>query len=613
MTRPEESRSKIIEVLRASPVFGQLESVVIEALADVLQIQHIPGGCAVVREGETADEMLFVISGGLRVSRRDKTGGLMLYNEIRPGMSFGEAGLILRQPRAADVTAVRDSTLAVLSRQNFEVLLARYPLPLNQVFVRAIYNYLRHSEEVAERRHAQTFAVIPLHEGTDAQEVATSLTKAFSTMGRAHHLAPPGDPALLDVHSMDSGQYEPESTQSGQAMARQDELEENSEFLVYEAQAELTDWSLKAFRQADQVIFVTQADQPKVTSELEKRLREQPDFSMKRMHLAVLHSAIVAQPSDMSQWRSDKSLERVYPVRAQHVGDFGRLARFLTGTAVGVVLGGGGARGFAHIGVLRALAESGIAVDLVGGNSMGALIGAQFACGTPLDQIVANTRTFASGGERLTLPLISLVSGKRVARDLSKMFGDTQVDGLWIPFFAAACNLTRGHTTAQDSGPLWRAVLASNSPAGLFPPVLHEGDMLVDGAILENVPVDAMRMRLGTPLERRRGNGTIIAIDVDVQEVMAVDPNLKRLSVWSALKGYFSPGKHPSPSIADILYRAGHIGGLNQRGRTIAQADHYLEPPVAEFSMMSYRRADEIAEVGYQYAMKKIQEWQRKS
>ena len=122
-----------------------------------------------------------------------------------------------------------------------------------------------------------------------------------------------------------------------------------------------------------------------------------------------------------------------------------------------------------------------------------------------------------------------------------------------------------------------------------------------------------MRMRLGTPLERRRGNGTIIAIDVDEQEVMAVDPNLKRLSVWSTLKGYFSPGKHPSPSIADILYRAGHIGGLNQRGRTIAQADHYLEPPVAEFSMMSYRRADEIAEVGYQYAMKKIQEWQRKS
>ncbi|OYU42194.1 MAG: cyclic nucleotide-binding protein, partial [Burkholderiales bacterium PBB4] len=241
------------------------------------------------------------------------------------------------------------------------------------------------------------------------------------------------------------------------------------------------------------------------------------------MHLVVLHSALVTRPSDKSAWRTDKSFERIYPVRSKNKGDFDRLARFLTGTAVGVVLGGGGARGFAHIGVLRALAKSGIAVDLVGGNSMGALIGAQYACVTPLEQIVVNTQEFAAGGERPTLPLISLVSGKRVLRDLKKMFGDTQVDGLWIPFFAAACNLTKGCTTVQDSGPLWRAVLASNSPAGLFPPVLLNGDMLVDGAILENVPVDAMRMRLGTPLERRRGNGTIIAIDVDVREAMGVD------------------------------------------------------------------------------------------
>ena len=66
---------------------------------------------------------------------------------------------------------------------------------------------------------------------------------------------------------------------------------------------------------------------------------------------------------------------------------------------------------------------------------------------------------------------------------------------------------------------------------------------------------------------------------------------------------------HPSPGIADILYRAGHIGGLNQRGRTIAQADLYMEPPVREFAMMAYRRAEEIAEVGYQYAMKQIEKW----
>ncbi len=598
MADQAEFRANVIEVLHASPVFGVLDEVVIEALANVLKRLTVQGGHTVVGEGEPSDRMMFVVSGGLRVSRRDASGRLLLYNEIRPGMSFGEVGLILSQPRAADVVALRDSVLAVLHRADFEVLLTQHSLAINQVFVRAIYNYLRHTEETAIRRHAQTFVVIPLSPAADAGDVAASLAAAFSKVGRTH---------LLRSPTQGSG-----SGGSGQATANShDALEESSDFLVYEAEPHASEWTMRAFRQADQVVFVAAAASKCVEGELERHLKEQPSFSIKRLHLVVLHAADAQLPVDSGVWRTGRVLERIYPLRSQRNSDFERLARFLTGTAVGVVLGGGGARGFAHVGVLRAMHECGIAVDLIGGNSMGALIAAQFASGVDLPDIISRTRTFASGGERPTLPLISLVSGKRVARDLQKMFGDSDIDRLWLPFFAAACNLTKGCTTIQDCGPLWRAVLASNSPAGLFPPVLFQGDMLVDGAILENVPVEAMRRRLGTPQERRRGNGTVIAIDVDVLEPLQVDPTLHRLSVRSTLKGYFSKTKYASPGIADILYRAGHIGGLNQRSRTIAQADLYLEPPVSEFAMMGYRRADEIAEVGYRYAMTQIEQWKR--
>jgi len=600
MQMPAEFRTKVRDVLRASPVFGVLDEVVIQDLASVLHLEHVHGGSAVVREGDPSNSMHFVISGGLRVFRREPNGQLMLFNEIRPGSSFGETGLILEQARAASVTAVRDSILAVLHRNEFETLIARHPLALNQVFVRVIYNYLRHSEQLSERRHARSFVVIPLQDDGSAREVAVSLTEAFLKTGRAHHIEPPvGD---------DSS---PDATLSGQQIDHQDELEAKFDFLVYQANPIASQWTLRAFRQADQVIFTTAANAPRTKGALEHRLEKEPDFSVKRMHLVALHPAGTVAPGSMESWRNGRTIERIYPLLSQRQSDFARLARFLTGTAIGVVLGGGGARGFAHVGVLRALAEAGIPVDLVGGNSMGALIGAQFACGVSLDDIVTRTREFATGGERLTLPLISLVSGKRVERDLRKMFGDTPVDGLWLPFFAATCNLTKGCTTVQDTGPLWRAVLASNSPAGLFPPVLHHGDLLVDGAILENVPVGAMRRRLGTPLETRRGNGTIIAIDVDVREDLGVNPGLSRLSVWSTLKNIFMRNGQPTPGIADILYRAGHIGGINQRASTVAQSDHYLEPPVAAYSMMSYRQADEIADVGYHYAMKHIGQWKR--
>lgn len=120
-----------------------------------------------------------------------------------------------------------------------------------------------------------------------------------------------------------------------------------------------------------------------------------------------------------------------------------------------------------------------------------------------------------------------------------------------------------------------------------------------------------MRARLGTRLERRHGNGTIIAIDVDVRDYMGVDPALERLSVRSALRGMFRWGRSGPPGIGDILYRASHIGGLHQRPRAIALSDHYLEPPVASFALMAYGRAQQIAEVGYRYAMQEIAAWGR--
>ncbi|WP_420474469.1 patatin-like phospholipase family protein [Noviherbaspirillum sp. ST9] len=590
----------IEEILRASPVFGMLDAAVLDDLVQFLEIQHVHGGSMVIREGDPSEFMIIVLSGRLRVSRRGPSGDLLLYNEICPGDSVGETGLILKQKRTADVTAVRDTTIAVLSRASFEALLHRQPIELNRVFAQAIFNHLRHTPQSVERKVAQTFAVIPLHPEAGAGEVAAGLAKAFSRTGRARHLS---CTALREVTGTNGG-----SRAAGEML---NQLEKQVDYLIFEAESVSSALTQHAFRQADQLIFVASPKETPDVREVEKLLAREPGFSMKRQHLALLHPASALTPADTEPWLRGRTLERVYPLRRGHDADFRHLARFLTGNAVGVVLGGGGARGFAHIGVLRALEESGIPIDLLGGNSMGALIGAQYACNVPLDDILERTKQFALGGEHPTLPLVSLLAGRRIERDLQRMFEGMKMTALWRPYFAAACNLTRGCTTVQENGPLWRAVLASNSPAGLLPPVVHDGQLLVDGAILDNVPVDAMRMRLGTPLEKRRGNGTIIAIDVDVRDDLGVDPALPRLSPLHSIKRYFSRSAPSVPGIGDILYRASHIGSLHQRDRTMALADHYLEPPVSGFALMDYRRAEEIADTGYRYAREQIEKWDR--
>lgn len=602
MTEIENRLSRMRKALRASYIFGTLDDAVLNDLARCLELRTVGCGAIILREGDPADSMLILLNGRLRVSRRAAQGTLNLYNEIRPGESVGEAGMILQQPRAADVTAIRDSTLAILQRKSFERLLVDHPIPLNRVFSQVIFNHLRHTPQTVERQYAQSFVVIPLHHGDTATEVARSLTVELSRTGRVCHMSAKvhSAPALRD-HSGES------------ELERLAALEREFDYLVYEGEASITPWTRRAFRQADQVIFVAASDAASDHAHNGKPLAEEAGYALKRKHFVLVHPAEAKAAGPLDQWRSNPDFERVYLIRRGNDRDSSRLARFITGNAFGLVLGGGGARGFAHVGVLRALEEAGIPVDVVGGNSMGALIGAQYACGTPLDDILAQTSRFARGGERPTIPIISLLSGRRIERDLRRIFGETVIEQLWLPYFAAACNLSEAVTAVQDSGPLWRAVLASNSPAGLLPPVPSNGHLLVDGAILDNVPVGAMRQRLGIPLEKRRGSGTIIAVDVDVQAELGVGTEITRLSAWDTIKARLTGFESGLPGIGDILYRAGHIGGLQQRERTMKIADHYLEPPVARFPLMAYQSAPEIAEVGYRYAREQIERWHSKA
>jgi NTE family protein/lysophospholipid hydrolase len=205
---------------------------------------------------------------------------------------------------------------------------------------------------------------------------------------------------------------------------------------------------------------------------------------------------------------------------------------------------------------------------------------------------------------------VSIFSSKNFEKALRGVFGDTPVQCLWTTYFAAACNLSRADTAVMDFGPLWQAVLASNSPAGLFPPVIRNGEMMVDGAILENVPVQAMRGRLGTALERRRGNGTIIALDVDVKEDLTVDPKMTSLKNWDVIRSRFDKKAPPVPGLKRILSYANQMGGLAQRRRIMSLADYYLELPVSHFSMTAYPKAEEIIDIGYEHTLGKIQELQ---
>jgi NTE family protein/lysophospholipid hydrolase len=586
----ENYKDQIVALLKAGVELNQLSDTLLNELVDRLEIKDVAAGTHVIVEGAHERSMFILVSGRLRVTRQGRDGNLMLYNEILPGEIVGELGVILDHPRTADITALRRSVLGILLKEDFEQLLHKYPLEINRVFSQAIYNHLRHARRIKSQKRANAFIVIPISDQVDTGRVAQNLTRAFSVLGKTLHV-------VLDGSSADQH-------------FNIDRMEAENEFLIYQAKSSDAGLVSEVIAYADQILFVAQSRTDKKLSGVELELADEPGVKLMRKHLIVLHPEKTNCCEDKLAWQGPRDVERVYPASPDDLSDYQRIARFLVGEAVGVVLGGGGARGFAHLGALKAFEEKGIPVDLIGGNSMGALIGASYVFGIPLEAIHTTIRNSAKGLIRPDLPVVSIFSSKNFEKALRGVFGDTQVQCLWTTYFSAACNLSRADTAVMDFGPLWQAVLASNSPAGLFPPVIRNGEMMVDGAILENVPVQAMRTRLGTALERRRGNGTIIALDVDVKEDLTVDPKITSLKNWDVIRTRFDKNASPVPGLKRILSYANQMGGLAQRRRIMFLADYYLELPVSHFSMTAYPKAEEIIDIGYEYTLGKIKELQ---
>lgn len=318
-----------------------------------------------------------------------------------------------------------------------------------------------------------------------------------------------------------------------------------------------------------------------------------------RCELALLHPA---RPSATASWLKGRPVADHHHLRAGRTGDVARLARMITGTGCGLVLGGGGARGLAHLGVIRALEEAGVPIDVVGGTSIGAIMGALCAQGLDHAERVERLRDMVRDGRRAfnpTLPLVAWSSGRRADRLLAEHLGPAPIEDLPLRFFCISANLTLAEEVIHEHGPLWSGVRASLSLPGIFPPVYAAGDLLVDGGALDNVPVGVMRSRIG--------NGCIVAVDVSPEvEPPTVTPFEGGMSGWRVLGRRLNPiaPQQPFPSVVDILSRS---TGLSQvRHQRAALDDHridlLLRPPVAEVGTLDFKGGVALIKAGYRHA-----------
>jgi NTE family protein len=265
------------------------------------------------------------------------------------------------------------------------------------------------------------------------------------------------------------------------------------------------------------------------------------------------------------------------------------------------VLSGGGARGFAHIGVLRAFREADIPIDFIAGASMGAIVAAQHAMGfdsQTMMNLMRESYVHPRGLPDLTIPFVAVRTGVATDRQLKRMFGDTRIEDLRIPYFSVSANLITAETVIHDRGRLWRGVRSSCSVPGLLPPVRVRGGFLVDGGLLDNLPVGAMRARCA---------GSVVASDVSV----AVDLQMRDAARYRRRRFRIPWRSLRMPGIGSILMRTVQLASVKESRLAGTPADLYLHPPVDDLGMNDFARLEEIVERGQQYALERLAEWPR--
>ncbi|TML99079.1 MAG: cyclic nucleotide-binding domain-containing protein [Actinobacteria bacterium] len=540
------------EALRGAPLFARLPLALLDEVAARAQPLLLPAGAWLMRQGDPGDAAYTVCSGRLEVVA-ERPAPTRRVGDLRRGDTLGELALLTGEPRAASVRALRDSELLAIDRDAFARLLADRTFALG--LLEALGRLLQHpGAPVAAAPRPRVVTLLCLGEPPAWERVVTETERAAARFGPTALVAAPADAA-----------------NGGEAVAGYgrmlDDLESSHDLVLLVCPRGAPDaWREFCARQADRLVAIAPAgDAPP------------PPAAAPAGDCDVLLVRDARAPATVATW-----LDALHP-RAHHLVDardghlvdgVRRAVRRVLGRSLGVVLSGGGARAFAHLGVLERLGRAGVVVDRLGGTSMGAYISALLATGMTTDEAIATCRREWVDRHPLndyTVPRRSLIRGDRARSMLARVFGERLAEEAPLDWFGVSADLLAAEQLVHRRGPLAEAVGASMRLPGLVPPLARDGRLLVDGGVLNNLPIDVMATT---------GEGPVIAID-------AMDRRLER-------------GRRAvqPPSITEVLARSAMLSSVRAAGAHRARAQLVIAPDVGAAGLLEFARLDAMVDAG---------------
>ncbi|THD76222.1 MAG: cyclic nucleotide-binding domain-containing protein [Phenylobacterium sp.] len=528
----------------------------------------LPGGQKLYSAGDPSDQLFFLRTGRLGAFRRDEGHEPQFLGVIRPGEPAGEMALVAGAPHSADVVALRDSEIFALPRE---------------VFFDACEADASVMTELAR------LMILRTRQASSRVSMGEPSVYGFLAMGQPGALR-----TLVERISVEIGKLGYSVTCIGVEAQHAptewfSDVERTHDFVLYLAETTDGGWRHAVARQVDRLFRVGRGDRKPPRKEIEPPPAS-PLTAQQLVDLILLQPSDIDRPVGSEAWMDAAQPARLFHLRRDNEGDLQRIARVLTGQSVGLVLSGGGARAYAHVGAIRALRERNIPIDFVAGVSMGAIIAAGVAMGwddEELDRRIKEAFVNTSPLADIAFPLLALTHGLQVAERLAHHFGDTEIADLWLPFFCLSTNLTTGAYHLHRRGLLRRALRASISLPGVLPPATEDGDVLVDGAVLKNFPADMMRAwQLGP----------VVGVDVTWGRSITAEDVTRPTSVW---KWLWSGEWRKGPPIVSLLMRAATLSTGPDIAASRAATDVLVLPDVSSIEIRDWSAYAPAVAEGY--------------
>ncbi|WP_420643615.1 patatin-like phospholipase family protein [Candidatus Leptofilum sp.] len=544
-----------------------------------LEWLQIKAGETLFEQGTSPEYIAYVVNGRLQQIHKQLDGQQKICGQIGSGQFAGTLPQQNLLPRHHATVAERDSQLIVLSQEN----LGRFCEQLPQAWSSLVHDFafpshLNPTQQTAART-AHNIAFVPLSVNVPLTELMDELrTAVFRTKNSLILNAQTVDNNLNDLDAL---------------LPWLDKQEQYNDYLLYQANPQWDSWSQRCIRQADRIVLVAEANTSPDLTAIEEQIQTLKPQLIPEL---VLLQPAQGQPQGTANWLASRQVNAHYHVRQGNKQDIRRLGRRLTGQAVGLVLSAGGARGFAHIGAYRALLEAGIEIDYFGGTSMGGLIAAIIAHGYSYEELASFAADYGASSALLdyTFPATSLCASGKITELLRRMFAETRIEDLVLPYFCVSTNLSQAQLKVHQQGRLRRAVRASIAIPGVFAPVSQDGDLLVDGSLISVLPIKLMHQRLN--------GGQVIAVNATPEKKNSrhwhVDDTI---SGWKTLYNRLNPFTKSVhlPSLIGTLMQSLYVNSACRLDESKPLANQFIQLSTEEIGMMDWDNYKKLIEIGY--------------